>query len=92
MTTTTLKFMPYAQAKVKTDDEHIQLISYTTMVIEIDLTTGWVNCTGTYSQTTRKHISAFCKEFGYGLNYQLIKMLVGQHEIYNIYTGEIRDI
>lgn len=60
-----LKNMPYAQATViisgKSD---ITLRSYATDVIIIS--GGWMTCTGTYSQTTRKHISAFMKEFGFG--------------------------
>lgn len=84
-----LDAMPYAQAHITNNNGIITLVSYVTPVVEVDTTTGWARCTGTYSQTTRKHISAFCKEIGYGLSYSLMKMLVANNEKYNIYTGEV---
>ena len=84
-----LETMPYAQAMIVETLESISLISYVTEVLRIDKATGWIVCFGTYSQTTRKHISAFCKEFGCGLNYYLMKDIYAKHMKYNIYTGEI---
>lgn len=89
METRTLKFMPYAQARITEDENTINLISYTTTVITIDKNTGWVICSGTYSQTTRKHISSFCKEIDCGLNYYLMKQIAADRVKYNIDTGEI---
>ena len=71
MTTyTTLKAMPYAQAKVKRYPNHIVLISYTTEVAEI--VGGVLIVHGLYSATTRKHISAFVREYC-GTDYQTAK-------------------
>jgi hypothetical protein len=86
MLKTNLKSMPYAQATVIITDE-IVLRSYQTDVI-IVTADGWLVCTGTYSATTRRHIGAFMREYGYG-DYQLAKMLYKDGMKMNIYTGEI---
>lgn len=83
---TNLKSMPYAQATVIIIDE-IVLRSYQTDVI-IVTADGWLVCTGTYSATTRRHIGAFMREYGYG-DYQLAKMLYKDGMKMNIHTGEI---
>lgn len=90
MTKRPLKNMPYAQAIVIISEKNdITLRSYATdVVIIVD---GWMSCTGTYSQTTRKHISAFMKEFNFG-NYFLAKKLYTDNLKMNIYTGEILPI
>ena len=88
----TLKNMPYAQAKVMENENTITLISYTTTVIEIDKKNGWVRCYGTYSQTTRKHISAFCREMDMGLEYYLMKRIYAEGLRYNHLTGEVEKI
>jgi hypothetical protein len=79
-----LKSMPYAQAQIIENDDIIILVSYTTPVVEIHKNNGWVKCYGTYSQTTRKHISAFCKEMNMGLDYYLMKKLANEGLMYNI--------
>ena len=79
-----LKNMPYAQAKIMEDENTIALISYTTTVIEIGKNNGWVRCYGTFSQTTRKHISAFCREMGMGLDYYLMKKIANEGLMYNV--------
>ena len=89
MKTTNLQFMPYAQAIVITNENTKILRSYETNVIIIDTASGWVQCSGTYSNTTRRHIGAFCKEVGCGLTYQLMKRIFTNKEKFNIYTGEI---
>jgi hypothetical protein len=82
--------MPYAQARVITEDNLITLQSYATAVIIIDKASGWVQCTGTYSQTTRRHISAFCEEITNGtITYPLMKQIAKDRMLYNLYTGEI---
>ena len=86
MTKTNLKSMPYAQATVIITDE-IVLRSYQTDVI-IVTADGWLICTGTYSATTRRHIGAFMREYGYG-DYQLAKTLYKDGMKMNIHTGEI---
>lgn len=84
-----LSRMPYAQARVEIDEHGgICLVSYSTNVIIID-PLGWLTCTGTYSATTRKHISAFMREYGNGSDYYTAKKCYENNTIYNIYTGEI---
>lgn len=89
MTKTSLKTMPYAQATIISTEDTLILRSYQTDVIIIS--DGWMTCTGTYSQTTRKHISAFMKEFNFG-DYFLAKKLYTDNLKMNIYTGEILPI
>jgi hypothetical protein len=69
-TIATLKAMPYAQAKVKRYPNHIVLVSYATEVAEI--VGGVLIVHGLYSMTTRKHISAFVREYC-GIDYQTAK-------------------
>lgn len=86
MTTTALKTMPYAQAKVQQTDEGIALISYATTVAIID-NEGWLTVGGLYSMTTRKHLSAFAKEYC-ATDYSTIKTCYEKKYKYNIYTKE----
>ena len=86
MLKTNLKSMPYAQATVIITDE-IVLRSYQTDVI-IVTADGWLSCTGTYSQTTRKHIGAFMREYNFG-TYQTAKTLYEMGLKMNVYTGEV---
>lgn len=66
-----LKNHPYAQAQVRiTEDENgvrraVELISYSTNVCGIyyDEDGTFLECSGTYSQTTRKQIGWFCHEY-----------------------------
>jgi len=53
----------YNKAIVKTDNESISLISYTTKVCEI--VDGKVKVFGTYSPTTLRHIKEFLKQHGF---------------------------
>ena len=77
--------MPYAQAYVKVDEYGaITLVSYKTDVITID-PHGWLTCNGLYSMTTRKHISAFMKEYT-NLDYSFAKECYEKHKTLNIYT------
>ena len=82
-----LSTMPYAQAKVHITEHTIYLVSYTTTVAYID-PEGWLVINGLYSATTRKHIGAFMREYGYG-DYQLAKMLYKDGLKMNIYTGDV---
>ena len=83
-----LSKMPYAQAHIeKFDDGTIYLFSYTTLVAEIDAD-GWLTIFGLYSATTRKHISAFMREYT-GLDYQTAKACYKEDYKLNIHTGEI---
>lgn len=85
-----LKFAPNAQCGVVlSDDGSIHFISYTTRVITIDKE-GWIECTGTYSQTTRKQIGKFLKEYAPAFNYYTMKQIAETGERINLYTGEIK--
>lgn len=70
------------------DDNTVELISYTTVVIKIT-PDGWMTVNGLYSRTTIKHIGWFMRERG--MTYQLAKQLYIDNKDMNIYTGEIRD-
>lgn len=83
-----LKLMPYAQAHVLINDDEIHLVSYTTVVISIK--NNWLQCHGLYSQTTRKHISAFMREYT-SLSYTDAKCAYENNYIINIETGEIKN-
>ena len=86
-TTKTLKKMPYAQAKVRIyDDGKVEMISYSTVVCIIK--NDVVYCTGTYSQTTRKHISAFMSEYT-PFDYYTAKHIAGTDMGISCITGEI---
>lgn len=62
-----LEFMPYANAYTREErDGSITLVSYVTEVAKINAD-GSITCNGLYSATTRRHISAFARE--YGLSY-----------------------
>lgn len=87
MKTRKLNAMPYAQAKVvEYDNGEKMLISYNTCVIYIDRE-GWLEVTGLYSATTRRHISAFMRELNF--DYYLAKSLWLDGYRFNIYTGEV---
>lgn len=51
----------------------ICLQSYLTDVVYYDSTRGTLYCTGTYSQTTRKHISWFLHEYFPQFSYQELR-------------------
>lgn len=70
------------------DDNTVQLVSYTTTVIEI-APDGWLHVNGLYSMTTIKHIGWFMRERGF--TYQLAKQMYLDNKEFNIYTGECRD-
>lgn len=83
-----LRYMPYAQCGVRIDDNGaITFVSYDTEVITID-PMGWLTCTGTYSQTTRKQIGYFLREYAYNIHYYDAKRCYEDNETVNIYTRE----
>lgn len=91
MTITKLKEMPYAQAHVEHfDNGDIALVSYVTVVATIS-NDGWLTVYGLYSNTTRKHISAFMKEYT-TLDYYTAKQCYTDKIRMNIHTGEIEEI
>ena len=70
----------YAQAAVYENGNEINLISYVTRVITVKHENGkrLIECTGTYSRTTIKHIGWFCREYIPDLTYHDIKNIVGK--------------
>ena len=86
--------MPYAQAHVEIDeDRNIHLFSYVTLVCTLTAD-GWLTCTGTYSQTTRRHIGAFMREYvkypnGEAGSYYDAKNCYVNGYRFNVFTGEI---
>lgn len=89
-----LRKMPYAQACVRDysdiGKDTIVLQSYSTDVITVH--DGWFSCSGLYSMTTRKHISAFMWEYYPQWGFQLAKEWAGSGKEINLLTGEIRSM
>ena len=87
-----LSAMPYAQAHIEIrEDGSISLFSYVTLVAHITAD-GWLTVYGLYSATTRKHISAFMREYAKPCNYQTAKTIYNNGVMINIHTGEIMDL
>ena len=88
----TLRKMPYAQAKVRdyadigSDTRVLQ--SYATDVIIVKK--GLLECTGLYSMTTRKHISAFLWEYYPNISFNTIKSIAGTRNKLDVLTGEVK--
>lgn len=85
-----LKAMPYAQARVEINDTDVYLFSYCTLVAKIE--DNKLEVLGLYSQTTRKHIGAFVKEYAGGIPYQTAKQLYQDRKTIDILTGKVEDI
>lgn len=83
-----LSAMPYAQAHVEIINGNAYLFSYTTLVAGIE--DNWLFVNGLYSMTTRKHISAFVREYT-PFDYSTAKQIYNDNMIINIETGEVRD-
>ena len=81
--------MPFAQAGVITRKGVTQLVSYETIVAEID--DGWLHVYGLFSNTTRKHIGAFLKEYAPRLFYADARACYENDVEINIETRETRD-
>lgn len=85
-----LNSIPYGNVRVRVyDDGDMDLISYVTPVILIR--DGWLECTGTYSRTTIRHIGKFMREYGYG-DYYTAKSLYVNGLKMNIRTGEVKGV
>ena len=80
MNRTKLMNHKYAQCYVEQDGNKTVFVSYSTPVIFIIYENGrrWVECTGTYSQTTRKQIGYFLKEYLPEFCYHNMKGIVGK--------------
>ena len=87
-----LKSIPYGQTQVRESWENGVFVrvlqSYNTDVIIVR--GDWFECTGLYSMTTRKHISAFMREYYPQWGFLLAKEWAGTGKKINLVTGEIR--
>lgn len=85
-----LKKMPHAQAQVQIletgENFRCNFISYKTCVAHI-INGGWLLVNGLYSATTRRHLSAFAKEYC-ETDYNTLKRCYTQNLAYNIRTKE----
>ena len=91
MTIKKLSAMPYAQARIEIDDNgNIHLYSYYTRGAELDAD-GWLTVYGLYSATTRRHISAFMREYCKPFDYYAAKTCYECNERLNIHTAEVRE-
>ena len=79
-----LKSMPYAQATIRRTSTIITLTSYKTDVAEIR--NNVLRVFGLHSATTRKHISAFARQFG--ADYSIAKKCYTDKVGYNLITKE----
>lgn len=88
--TTKLTAMPTAQARITISDTHITLISYETPTVIIDRAASTLTVTGLYSATTRKHISAFMREYLRGIaDYYTAKEIAGRPLKFDIIERKI---
>lgn len=91
-----LKIHPYCNCYVLKDNNKITLVSYITEVIIAvrnpkNKNEWFLKCTGTYSQTTRKQITWFLREYFPKINYYDVKEIAGK-ETFLIYDEEIGKI
>ena len=90
-----LKDHPYCNCYVLKDNDKITLVSYITEVIIAvrnpkNKNEWFLKCTGTYSQTTRKQIGWFLREYFPKINYFDVKEIAGK--TFLIYDEEIGKI
>lgn len=69
----------------------VVLQSYRTDVVIIDVENREITCTGTYSQSTRKHIGRFVREFTATQEYYTMKELASTPNQYKFLNGEDYD-
>lgn len=89
-----LEQMPYAQAHVRITNGNIYLFSYTTLVCALEKDKQgdqWLTCYGLYSNTTRKHISAFMREYT-KFDYHTAKNCYNNNYKLNLNTGEVEQL
>ena len=86
-----LALMPYAQAGILENKEGIHLISYSTLVCTIDKD-GYLSCTGTYSNTTRKHINRFLKEVAPSVDYYDAKYCCEHGVKMHVQTKKLKEL
>lgn len=72
-----LKNHPYSQCHITETEDKLVFTSYETDVIICDRKAQTIECTGTYSQTTRKQIGWFLKEYAPELCYAQMRDIAG---------------
>ena len=79
MTTRKLNNHPFSKCHIEQNENRTCFVSYNTAVIFIEYRNGerFIECSGTYSQTTRKQIGWFLKEYAPDLCYQDMKRIAG---------------
>lgn len=82
-----LNAMPYANAYIEYEKGVYRLYSYKTLVVIWDSVSKYACCRDLYSNTTRKHISAFAKEIG--TNYYVLKSVEGTDDCISTRNGDI---
>ena len=75
-----LRYIPHGNCYAVYTSDGLELWSYTTRVISYNNSTGILKCSGLYSMTTRKHISAFMKEYFPNYSYYSVKEAVEKNE------------
>lgn len=84
-----LKYRPAGQCGVMVDEYGgIHLISYTTHVATID-PQGWLSINGLYSNTTRRHIGYFLREYAPLVPFTTAKKCYEKGQSINVYTTEV---
>ena len=78
--------MPYAQAHVELIDGNVYFFYYNTLAATI--VDGWLSVFCLCSQTTRKHVSAFVREWA-NTEYSTAKLIHKDKMSFNIETGEV---
>ena len=81
-----LSKMPYAQAHIELIEGNVYFFSYNTLAAAI--VDGWLSVFCLCSQTTRKHVGAFVREWA-GTEYSTAKTIHKDKLSYNIETGEV---
>lgn len=86
-----LETMPYAQAGVILRNGKVILMSYSTEAATLDTIEGWLTIDCLCSATTRRHVSAFLREYCPAVSYYDAKAAFAGGYAINVYTGEQMD-
>lgn len=87
-----VKFDGHNQAqawKIMDGNDYRGLMSYQTEVITIDKE-GWLIVHALWRNTTKRHIRWFMKELGF--TYQWARQLYDDNMMFNIFTGEVKEV
>lgn len=92
---TTKKLRDHASAQccaILYENGDIALRSYETIVLYYRKDTGFLYCSGTYSQTTRKHMSWFLREYFPNVRYQSMRDCYLHDEKYHVGINATRKL